>query len=177
MDEIVEVKNTAVEVVEEERVKTAVELWHEKVITLTLEGKSVKQIAEATEQSVGVVMEVLALPKVRRKIDLLTGQYRKAVVKGIEEVGKYKSTLIYAMMKLALGAEREQVQCTALQYLLDKLPDFAPTPSNQPAVQVNVLSREESQRVEVAVGKMEQMMGVLKEGNPNVVQRDAVDGE
>jgi hypothetical protein len=57
------------------------------------------------------------------------------------------------------------------------LPDFAPTPSNQTAVQVNVLSREESQRVEVAVGKMEQMMGVLKEGNPNVVQRDAVDGE
>ena len=145
--------------------------WHEAVITQTLLGKTPEEIATFTQKDVKVIRNVLHSPAVKEKLAIAASESREIVTKGYDRLVEVKDALVDGMIRLALGAEKEQTQLGALQFLLERFPEFRKGAEMQTNILINQqLSKEETEKVNVAAGKLERMMGVLEGGNPNVVE-------
>jgi hypothetical protein len=151
---------------------TSDDLWKEAVITQTLLGKNLNEIAKTSGKSVKSISRVLNDPEVRERILETHKRQQDLIVSGsgVDIILAQKDALIHEIVELGLRAVDQNIKLGALKFILERFPEFKKAGDGGTNVQVNFLTSAEAEKVTRAATKLEKMQEVFEQGkNPNVI--------
>ena len=139
--------------------------WYEHVLAMRINGMSIAAIAKSLKRSEQQVNLITKSPQFHKKMDLLLSAHGVAME---DLLGKYKTTLLYEKLKIALNCKLPSVKNTALDWLLERFPEFKTAPQNIMQVANYSPPKEEYHIDNLAAEQLAQIAETLAKGNPFV---------